>query len=370
VETCKSAGIVPVMITGDHPVTAKAIALRLGLLSEGGEILSGPDLARLSAEELGARVADVRVYARVAPEEKLRIVRALQARGEFVAMTGDGVNDAPALKQADIGVAMGVTGTDVAKEASAMILLDDDFATIVRAVREGRKIYDNLRRFIKYAVTTNSAEILLIFVAPFFGLPIPLLPVQILWVNLVTDGLPGLALAAEPEESDVMRRPPRPPRESVFAQGLGVHMIWVGILMAALSIGTQAWAIRSGVVAWQTMVFTVVCFSQLAHVMVIRSERQSLLSQGLLSNRPLLIAVLLTSALQIAAIYVGPFGHVLKTTPLGAGELAICLGAASVVVVAVEAEKWVKRRALAPTAACPPGVPARETDGGVGPDPR
>jgi Ca2+-transporting ATPase len=347
VDTCRSAGIVPVMITGDHPVTARAIAQRLGLLSDHDRVLTGGELARLSDEELLARVGDVRVYARVAPEEKLRIVRALQARGELVAMTGDGVNDAPALKEADIGVAMGVTGTDVAKEASAMILLDDDFATIVRAVREGRRIYDNLRRFIKYAVTTNSAEIWLIFFAPFLGLPIPLLPIQILWVNLVSDGLPGLALAAEPEERDVMQRPPRPPNESVFAGGLGVHMIWVGALMAALSIGTQAWAIHAGVAAWQTMVFTVVCFSQLAHVLVIRSERQSLLSLGLLSNRPLLAAVMITAAVQMAAIYAVPLNHILETQPLRAAELALCLAASAVIIVAVEAEKWVKRRALA-----------------------
>jgi Ca2+-transporting ATPase len=345
VDTCRSAGIVPVMITGDHPVTAWAIARRLGMVSECDRVLTGRELAGLSAEALAARVGDVRVYARVAPEEKLRIVRALQARGELVAMTGDGVNDAPALKQADIGVAMGVTGTDVAKEASAMILLDDDFATIVRAVREGRRIYDNLRRFIKYAVTTNSAEIWLIFFAPLFGLPIPLLPIQILWVNLVSDGLPGLALAAEPEERDVMRRPPRRPNESVFAGGLGVHMIWVGALMAALSIGTQAWGIHTGVPAWQTMVFSVVCFSQLAHVLVIRSERESLLSLGLFSNRPLFAAVLVTVAVQMAAIYAAPLNRILETQPLHAAELVLCLSASAVIVVAVEAEKWVKRRA-------------------------
>jgi Ca2+-transporting ATPase len=353
IETCRTAGIVPVMITGDHPITATAIAQRLGIMTDPSQALTGAELARLSDEELAARVADVRVYARVAPEEKLRIVRALQARGELVAMTGDGVNDAPALKQADIGVAMGITGTDVAKEASAMILLDDDFATIVRAVREGRRIYDNLRRFIKYAVTTNSAEIWLIFLAPFFGLPIPLLPIQILWVNLVSDGLPGLALAAEPEERDVMRRPPRPPNESVFAHGLGVHMVWVGALMAALGIGTQAWAIRGGVPAWQTMVFTVVCLTQLAHALVIRSERQSLLSQGLLSNRPLLAAVIFTSALQMAAIYAPPLNRVLETQPLDAIELALCLAVSGVVMLAVEAEKWAKRR----TAQSPRDVP-------------
>ena len=347
VETCRRAGIVPVMITGDHPVTARAIAQRVGLLSPGDRVLSGTDVARLSREELEARVEDIRVYARVAPDEKLRIVRALQSRGEFVAMTGDGVNDAPALKQADIGIAMGITGTDVAKEASAMILLDDNFATIVRAVREGRKIYDNLRRFIKYAVTTNSAEVWLIFLAPFLGLPMPLQPIQILWINLVTDGFPGIALAAEPEEDDVMRRPPRPPQESVFAHGLGLHVIWVGVLMGGLSIGTQAWATSAGVTGWQTMVFTVLCFSQLAHVLAIRSERQSLLSQGLFSNTPLLAAVLLTSCMQLAAIYVGPLSRLLKTEPLSLTELVLCLGTASVIFFAVEVEKWIKRREFA-----------------------
>jgi len=346
IETCRRAGIVPVMITGDHPVTAMAIAQRVGLLSPGDEVLGGRELARLSADELDARVADIRVYARVAPEDKLKIVRALQARGELVAMTGDGVNDAPALRQADIGVAMGVTGTDVAKEASAMILLDDNFATIVRAVREGRKIYDNLRRFIKYAVTTNSAEIGLIFFAPFLGLPMPLLPVQILWINLVTDGFPGLALAAEPEEKDVMRRPPRPPHESIFAHGLGLHVIWVGALMTALSIATEAWATSLGVKAWQTMVFTVVCFSQLANVLAIRSERESLFSQGLLSNRPLLAAVLLTAGLQLAAIYVSGLNRVLETEPLGPAELASCIATAAIVFFAVEIEKWIKRSGL------------------------
>jgi P-type Ca2+ transporter type 2C len=344
VEMCRAAGIVPVMITGDHPITARAIAQRVGILEAGDEILSGADLTRLSTEGLAARVDRVRVYARVAAEQKLHIVRALQEHGEIVAMTGDGVNDAPALKQADIGVAMGITGTDVSKEASSMILLDDNFATIVRAVRGGRKIYDNLRRFIKYVVTTNSAEVWLIFLSPFFGLPIPLLPIQILWINLVSDGLPGLALAAEPEEKHVMRRRPRPPHESVFAQGLGIHVIWVGMLMGAISIATEAWYTHVRSASWQTMVFTVLCFSQLAHVLAVRSERESLFTQGLFSNQPLLGSVILTIGLQLAVVYAPVLNRVFKTEPLSLFELAVAVASASVIFWAVEVEKWVKRR--------------------------
>jgi P-type Ca2+ transporter type 2C len=344
VAQCKDAGIVPVMITGDHPLTAGAIARRLAIQEQGDGVLTGEELGRLSAEELRARADQIRVYARVAPEQKLNIVMALQERGELVAMTGDGVNDAPALQRADIGVAMGKAGTDVAKEASAMILLDDNFATIVRAVREGRRIYDNIRRFVRYAVTTNSGEIWTMFLAPICGLPIPLLPIQILWVNLVTDGLPGLALTAEPEESNIMRRPPRPPQESIFARGLGVHVLWVGPLMAGLVLGTQAWSLADGSSHWQTMVFTVLCLSQLAHVLAIRSERESLFSQGLLSNLPLLGAVALTFVLQMATIYVPALNRIFNTAPLSPGELAAVIAIAALVFVAVEVEKWLKRR--------------------------
>ncbi|MGQ9825854.1 MAG: cation-translocating P-type ATPase, partial [Desulfotomaculales bacterium] len=344
VRLCKSAGIKPVMITGDHPLTAKAIATRLGILDEPREILTGPELDRLTTEELKEKVTRTRVYARVAPEQKLKIVKALQKKGEFVAMTGDGVNDAPALKRADIGIAMGITGTDVSKEASHMILLDDNFATIVKAVREGRRIYDNIRKFIRYAMTTNSGEIWTIFLAPFFGLPIPLLPIHILWINLVTDGLPGLALAAEPEEKEVMKRPPRNPAESIFAHGMAVSIIWVGFLIGCISLFSQAMAISSGSTRWQTIVFTVLCLSQMSQVLAIRSEKESLFKIGLLSNKPLLGAVLLTFLLQMAVVYVPPLQEIFKTTPLSATELAVCIGLSSLVFFAIEINKWVVRR--------------------------
>ena len=340
VSMCLSAGIRPVMITGDHPRTAEVIAERVGILGEQEKnVLSGRELGRLSLEDFEQRVEKIGVYARVAPEQKLKIVKALQDKGHFVAMTGDGVNDAPALKRADIGVAMGITGTDVSKEASHMILLDDNFATIVKAVREGRRIFDNIRKFIKYTMTSNSGEILTIFMAPFLGLPIPLLPIHILWINLVTDGVPGLALAAEPEEKNLMERPPRHPKESIFAKGLGPHIIWVGFLMGAVTIATQALFIHSHQTHWQTMVFTVLCLSQMGHVLAIRSEKESFFRQGALSNKPLLGAVLLTLILQLATIYVPFLNSVFKTQPLSAGELIVTFLLSSVVFVAVEIEK-------------------------------
>ena len=343
VALCKSAGITPVMITGDHPATAQAIAVRLGITTDGDSVMTGQELARLSQEVVAERVKRIRVYARVAPEQKIAIVKALQEQGELVAMTGDGVNDAPALKRADIGVAMGITGTDVAREAAHMILLDDNFASIVSAVRAGRRIFDNIRKFIKYTMTSNSGEIWTIFLAPFLGLPIPLLPIHILWINLVTDGLPGLALAAEPEEKGIMQRPPRPPRESIFAHGMWQHMVWVGLLMGGVSLFTQAWAYHTGSAHWQTMVFTVLTLSQMGHVLAIRSEKESFFQQGVWSNRPLLGAVLLTFALQMATIY-SPFLHgIFKTEPLSMGDLIFCLALSAVVFVAVEIEKWLIR---------------------------
>jgi Ca2+-transporting ATPase len=346
VAACKAAGITPVMITGDHPVTAHAIAVRLGIEEPGARILTGRELVALSPQDLATEVGRVRVYARINPEQKIRIVEALQDKGEFVAMTGDGVNDAPALKRADIGVAMGRIGTDVAREAASMTLLDDNFATIVAAVREGRRIFDNIRKFVKYTMTSNSGEIWTLFLAPFLGLPIPLLPIHILWINLVTDGLPGLALAAEPGERGVMRRPPRPPRESIFAHGMWQHIVWVGLLMGAVSLLTQAWALHIGDAPWQSMVFTVLTLSQMGHVLAIRSERDSILRIGLFSNRPLLLAVLLTFALQMTVLYLPWLQPIFRTTALTAAELGICLAVSSVVFLAVEAEKALIRRGL------------------------
>ncbi len=345
VRLCKTAGIIPVMITGDHPLTARAVARRIGIIDDSNSnIISGAELDRLSMEEFEEQVEKIRVYARVAPQQKLKIVKALQDKGQFVAMTGDGVNDAPALKRADIGVAMGITGTDVAKEAAHMILLDDNFATIVKAVKEGRRIFDNIRKFIKYTMTSNSGEIWTIFLAPFLGLPIPLLPIHILWINLVTDGLPGLALAAEPPERDIMTRPPRDPKESIFAHGLGIQVIWVGLLMGLVSLFTQAWAIRTGHENWQTMVFTVLCLSQMGNVLAIRSEKESLFSQGLLSNMPLFGAFILTFALQMATIYIPFLNPIFKTKPLTVGELMATLLLSSVVFFAVETDKFLRRK--------------------------
>ena len=348
VALCKSAGIRPVMITGDHPITARAIAMRLGILDEDGEVMTGPRLERLSMEEFEEKVERIRVYARVAPEQKLKIVKGLQDKGEFVAMTGDGVNDAPALKRADIGIAMGITGTDVSKEASHMILLDDNFATIVASVREGRKIYDNIRKFFKYLLTSNSAEIWTIFLAPFLGLPMPLLPIHILWINLVTDGAPSLALTVEPAEGDVMKRRPRPPGEGLFAGGMWQHIVWVGLLMGGITLLTQAWAIRTGHGHWQTMVFTVLCLSQFGHVLAIRSEKESLWTQGLLSNTTLLVTLILSFLLQMATIYMPLLNRIFKTEPLSLDELLFTLVMSSVVFFAVETEKWFKRRQTHP----------------------
>ncbi|WP_343307207.1 cation-translocating P-type ATPase [Chitinophaga niabensis] len=342
---CKEAGIAVVMITGDHPLTAGSIARQLEIIGEEeGKIITGKELEALPEGQFREKVEQLRVYARVSPQQKLDIVTVLQEKDQFVSMTGDGVNDAPSLKKANIGVAMGITGTDVTKEAAHMILVDDNFATIVDAVEEGRRIYDNIRKFIRYILTGNSAEIWCLFLAPLLGLPIPLLPVHILWVNLVTDGLPALALSTEIPEKNIMQRPPRRTDESIFAQGLGIHVLWVGIFIGLLTVGMQWYSIHHDGNHWQTMVFTTLCFCQLYHVMAIRSETRSLFSMGLWSNRPLLLAVGVTVLLQLMVIYVPYFNELFHTAPLSWQELLIVTGVSGVVFVAVEIEKLVKRR--------------------------
>ena len=350
VARCRDAGIRPVMITGDHPLTAWQIATELGI-ADGGKMLTGAELDRLSSAELEGLVEDVRVYARVSPEHKLNVIRALQRRGHVVAMTGDGVNDAPALQKANIGVAMGITGTDVSKEASDVVLRDDNFATIVAAVEEGRVIYDNIRKFIRYLLTTNSGEIWVMFGAPLLGMPLPLIPLQILWINLVTDGLPALALSLEPPEQDVMKRRPQDPRASIFAGGMGLHIIWVGALMAIASLAGAAWywyKVAEPAIYhehhFRTMVFTIVTFAQMAHVLAIRSGNQSLFKAGLLSNKMLLGSVVLTIGLQLLLIYVPWCQRFFETVPLTAKDLAVAFLLSSTVFVAVEIEKLILRR--------------------------
>jgi Ca2+-transporting ATPase len=348
VARCKAAGIRAMMITGDHQLTAQAIAQDLGIGKEGDRVLTGQQLQKLSPEELDQLVDEVNIYARVAPEHKLRIVQALQRRGRFVAMTGDGVNDAPALKQADIGIAMGITGTDVSKEASDMVLLDDNFATIVAATEEGRTVYSNIRRFIKYILGSNIGEVLTIAAAPLLGLGgVPLSPLQILWMNLVTDGLPALALAVEPAEPDVMRRPPMNPRESIFAQGLGAYMVRIGIVFAIISIALMAWAYnythaagyQGNKDAWKTMVFTTLCLAQMGHALAVRSNTRLTIELNPFTNLYLWGAVVVTTALQLMLVYVPPLRSFFGTHYLTLTELGICIGFSALMFVWVEMEK-------------------------------
>ncbi|MEH1875279.1 cation-translocating P-type ATPase [Nostoc sp.] len=348
VQECRDAGIRPVMITGDHQLTARAIATDLGIAQEGDRVLTGQELQRMTDQELEQSVDLVSIYARVSPEHKLRIVQALQRRGRFVAMTGDGVNDAPALKQADIGIAMGITGTDVSKEASDMVLLDDNFATIVSATKEGRVVYTNIRRFIKYILGSNIGEVLTIAAAPLIGLGgVPLTPLQILWMNLVTDGLPALALAVEPPEPDVMQRPPFSPRESIFARGLGSYMIRIGIIFAIITITLMWWAFQhthgpgyqGDPDAWKTMVFTTLCIAQMGHAIAIRSNNRLTIEMNPFSNIFVLAAVVVTTILQLMLVYVPPLRDFFGTHYLNMQELGVCIGFSALMFVWIEAEK-------------------------------
>lgn len=359
VAKCRRAGIRPVMITGDHQLTAQAIAEDLGIAKAGDSCLTGQELAKLSMAQLESQVDHVSVFARVSPEHKLQIVQALQHRGNVVAMTGDGVNDAPALKQADIGVAMGITGTDVSKEASDMVLLDDNFATIVSAVEEGRVVYINIRRFIRYILGSNIGEVLTIAAAPLLGLGgVPLSPLQILWMNLVTDGVPALALAVEPGRPIVMQQPPKNPKESIFARGLGAYMIRIGCVLAIVTICMMAWAYyftRENTAGgtldpnrWKTMVFTTLCLAQMGHALAIRSNTRLFVQVNPFSNPFIVAAVVLTSILQLLLIYIEPLRNFFGTHYITFTELMVCVGFSALIFVWIEIEKlfirWFFRR--------------------------
>ncbi|MBF2078392.1 MAG: cation-translocating P-type ATPase [Synechococcales cyanobacterium T60_A2020_003] len=338
VETCINAGIRPVMITGDHPLMAHHIAKELGIATDDA-YLTGQQLNEFSIHELEDQVESVSVYARVSPQQKLKIVEALKNRGHIVSMTGDGVNDAPALSKADIGVAMGITGTDVAKEAADMVLLNDNFATIVAAVEEGRVIYDNIRKFIRYTLTGNTSGVVIMVLAPFVAMPLPLLPIQILWINLLADGLLALALSVEPAEDNVMQRPPYPPNESIFSRGVGRDILWVGTLLglALLVMGYVTW--RHHWEDWQVMIFAALAFSRMWMAMAMRSERQLVFHRGIFSNRPMLLAVLITFTLQMAVIYVPQLQKFFATKSLSWTEMGICLAISTVGFWAVEIQK-------------------------------
>jgi P-type Ca2+ transporter type 2C len=359
VARCKKAGIRTLMITGDHQLTAQAIAEDLGISTPGASVVTGKELEVMDQRELESVVKTTNVYARVAPEHKLRIVQALQSGNQIVAMTGDGVNDAPALKQADIGIAMGITGTDVSKEASDMVLLDDNFATIVAATEEGRVVYTNIRRFIKYILGSNIGEVITIAVSPLIaaGAGVPLTPLQILWMNLVTDGLPALALAVEPAEPNVMDRPPNDPKESIFARGLGVYMVRIGVVLAAIAVAQMIWAyhycqvnVTADLTAdrWKTMVFTTLCLAQMGHAVAIRSNTQLTYQLNPFTNVYLWASVILTSLLQVALIYVAPLRHFFGTHLISGTELLVCCGFSSFMFIWVEMEKLVAKKLRTP----------------------
>ena len=349
---CKSAGIRPIMITGDHPLTANYIAKNLGI-SKDNHVVTGSELELLSDNELRKVVDKVSVYARVSPEHKLRIVQALQQQGHIAAMTGDGVNDAPALKQADIGVAMGITGTDVSKEASDMVLRDDNFATIVAAVEEGRVIYDNIRKFVKFSIAGNLGKVLVMIIVPVITImmaglgldpiTIPLVPLQLLWLNLLTDGLLGLGLGVEPAESLTMKRPPLSPKSNIFSDGIGGQILRTGSIIGliSISIGIIAWADQNP--KWQTMMFSGIAFAQMWQALATRSFRDSVFKTGLFTNKVMFYMIVLTFFMQLAALYI-PFLQVfLSTQALTLNELLICIGVGGLVLLETEIEKAISR---------------------------
>ncbi|MEH7482866.1 calcium-translocating P-type ATPase, SERCA-type [Neobacillus drentensis] len=332
VKECKEAGIKTVMITGDHVITAKAIASQLGIITNKSKVIDGNALSEMTVEELEEIVNDVSVFARVSPEHKLKIVKALQNRGHIVAMTGDGVNDAPAIKAADIGVAMGISGTDVAKEASSLILLDDNFATIKAAIVEGRNIYENIRKFVRYLLASNVGEILVMLFAMVLALPLPLIPIQILWVNLVTDGLPAMALGLDRPEENVMKRKPRSPNEGVFSRGLGWKVVSRGFLIGLVTLLSFMIVYNNDPAKLQyaqTVAFATLVMAQLIHVFDCRSEK-SVLSRNPFGNQYLVWAVLSSLALMFVVIYYPPLQPIFHTLPVQAKDWLLIIGLSSI----------------------------------------
>lgn len=341
VQRCLTAGIRPVMITGDHPLTARAIARQVGIDDAGGA-LTGVELDRLNPEQFDEAVSRVSVYARVAPEHKLRIVDAIQRSGGVAAMTGDGVNDAPALKKADVGVAMGKVGTDVAREASDMVLLDDNFATIVAAVEEGRTIYDNIRKFVVFSVAGNTGKILAVLILPFLGLGMPLTPLQLLWLNLLTDGLLGLGMGLERAEPDVMKRPPIAPDSQIFDRRTIRYVVLTGSLIGGSCMLVTWFTWQSGG-PWQTVLFASLALAQIAQAMGLRSFRSSFLQMGLFSNLPLLAMAASVLLLQGLAIWLPQLQGFFRTTALTLDQLGLVLLPAVAVFLLLEGEKWAGR---------------------------
>lgn len=349
IRICREAGIQPVMITGDHRDTAVAIGEELGLVEPGKKVLTGEALNSINPEELTASVKDISVYARVSPEHKVNIVDAFRRRGDIVAMTGDGVNDAPALKKADIGAAMGITGTDVAKEAADMVLADDNFATVVAAVKEGRIIFDNIRKAVFFLLSCNIGEIITVFLAILVGLPSPLLPIQILWVNLVTDSLPALALGVDPAEGDIMRRKPRDPQQGIFTTGSKRSLVALGtyvglITLVGFLVGYMG---RHNVEEGRTIAFATLGLSQLFHVFNFRSLRGSLFRRGILGNPKLLAAVAFSGVLQFMVFFIPPLTKVFKVAPLIPMEWLLIIGLSASTILFGELWKavWIRRRA-------------------------
>ena len=348
VEACRAAGIRTVMITGDHKDTAVAIAKELGLMEPGEQAISGAELNQLSDDELRDRVKAAAVYARVTAEHKLRVVRAWKQQGAVVAMTGDGVNDAPALKAADIGVAMGISGTDVTKEASDMVVMDDNFASIAAAVEEGRAIYDNIRKSVYYLLSCNIGEILLMLLATLFGLPLPLLPVQILWINLVTDGLPALALAVDPADVGLMQRPPRPPQEQFLTRARLLRLFVQGAFLALITLLTFLYCLYGidlNLDRARTVTFTVMVLAQLFHALNNRSEDRSIFALGLWTNKPLLATVGLSALLQAGIVFWSPVQSIFKVAPFDPEHWIFAIGIGMLPLVAMEIWKVAKKNA-------------------------